>query len=300
MLNEHIIQADGVSLATQAFGNPTDPPVLLIMGAMASMLWWPEAFCQRLAEQGRYVIRYDSRDTGRSTTYPPGEPGYTFDDLADDTARVLDGYHLPAAHIVGFSAGGMTGQLAALKHPDRVITLTVICTSPFDSDLHKQSAGTQEAEAATASDSEATVTSECAAEASPAPDLTDREQTVANLVESWRQVVGTAYPFDEAAVRHLAEQDVDRATNFASAANHHQITGGEAWEGRLGEITAPLLVLHGTADPAFSRAHGIEFAERVAGTTLIWLEGVGHELPEPAWGEIIAAIARHTDGAQTV
>lgn len=291
MSKKRTIETDDVTLATEAFGDANDPPVVLIMGAMASMLWWPEAFCQRLAAQGRYVIRYDSRDTGRSTTYPPGEPGYTFDDLADDTARILDGYHLPAAHVVGFSAGGMTGQLAALMHPDRVITLTAICTSPFDSELHRQPVA-PEHDAAPEPEREPAAAPNGTADAGP--DLADRDQAVAFLVEDWRNVAGTAYPFDEAGIRRVAEHDVDRAHNFASAANHHQITGGEAWEGRLGEIQAPLLVLHGTADPAFPRAHGIEFTERVPGTTLIWLEGVGHELPEPAWDTIIPAITRHT------
>lgn len=73
-MNERIIMTDGVEIATQAFGDPAGKPVLLIMGAMASMLWWPEAFCQKLAAQGHYVIRYDNRDTGLSTFYEPGSP----------------------------------------------------------------------------------------------------------------------------------------------------------------------------------------------------------------------------------
>ena len=65
-----------VELATEAFGDPADPPVLLIMGAMASMLWWPEDFCQALAARGRFVIRYDNRDVGLSTKFAHVEPEF--------------------------------------------------------------------------------------------------------------------------------------------------------------------------------------------------------------------------------
>jgi pimeloyl-ACP methyl ester carboxylesterase len=125
-MSEKLIKADGVEIATQAFGNPADEPVLLVMGVMASMLWWPEAFCERLAAHGRYVIRYDNRDTGLSTTYVPGEAPYSFDDMADDAGRVLDAYGITAAHIVGMSMGGMIAQTLAARHPDRVATLTSI------------------------------------------------------------------------------------------------------------------------------------------------------------------------------
>ena len=133
-MNKRVIRADGIELATQAFGDPGQPPVLLIMGAMASMLWWPDAFCERLAGQGRHVLRYDNRDTGHWTTYPPGEPPYAFDDMAKDAVRVLDGYGISSAHLVGTSMGGMIAQLVALKHPARVASLTVISSSPFGED----------------------------------------------------------------------------------------------------------------------------------------------------------------------
>lgn len=86
------------------------------------MLWWPERFCRRVAEHGRFVIRYDHRDTGLSTKYPPGQPGYAFDDAVGDVVRVLDGYRISAAHVVGMSLGGMIGQATALKHPERVLS----------------------------------------------------------------------------------------------------------------------------------------------------------------------------------
>lgn len=65
------------------------------------MVWWEEEFCQRLAETGRFVIRYDNRDVGRSTTYEPSQPDYTFEDMADDAIRVLGAYKIEQAHIAG-------------------------------------------------------------------------------------------------------------------------------------------------------------------------------------------------------
>ena len=133
-MTERIIRDDGVELATQSFGDPAHPPVLLIMGIMASMLWWPDAFCERLALRGRSIVRYDNRDTGLSTAFPLGNPTYTSDDMIDDAIRILDGYAIPSAHIVGMSMGGALAQLVALKHPARVASLTVISSSPVGAD----------------------------------------------------------------------------------------------------------------------------------------------------------------------
>ena len=127
---ERMIEANGVELCTEPFGDPDDPPVLLIMGVGGSMLWWEEGLCRMLAEGGRYVIRYDHRDTGRSVTYEPGRPGYAADDLVDDATRVLDAYGIAGAHLVGVSAGGAFAQLVALDFPDRVLSLVLISTSP--------------------------------------------------------------------------------------------------------------------------------------------------------------------------
>src|SRR3954447_24581347 len=127
---ERMMDVNGAELCTESFGDPTDPPVLLVMGMGASMLWWEEGFCRMLADGGRFVIRYDHRDTGRSVTYEPGRPEYTGADLITDAAGVLDAYAIPAAHVVGVSAGGALAQLLALDFPDHVLSLVLISTSP--------------------------------------------------------------------------------------------------------------------------------------------------------------------------
>nr|WP_274426717.1 alpha/beta hydrolase [Chelativorans sp. YIM 93263] len=278
-MNECMVRSDGVELAAEAFGDPAKPPVLLIMGGMASMLWWPEEFCTRLAERGRFVIRYDQRDTGLSTKYPPGQPGYSFDDSVDDVFRVLDGYGISAAHIVGFSLGGMAGQGAALKRRERVLSLTTISTSPIGVD-----------------------TSHCPASGEAwmehmqmDVDWSDRAEVIAYMVEEARLVASTAHPFDEAETKAFIERDFDRSGGYLSATNHSVLINvGEAWQGKLRQSKVPLLVIHGTADPVFPPEHGTTLAQAVAGARLVRLEGGGHELHKSDWDTIIGAIVEHT------
>src|SRR5829696_1386982 len=129
-VRETVAPARGAELCVQAFGSAADPTVLLIQGVGASMDWWDDELCARLAAGGRHVVRYDHRDTGRSTTCPPGKPDYTGRDLADDVVAVLDGLGVERAHLVGLSMGGGLAQDVALDAPERVRTLTLIATSP--------------------------------------------------------------------------------------------------------------------------------------------------------------------------
>ncbi|MBY5553622.1 alpha/beta hydrolase [Rhizobium leguminosarum] len=280
-----MIRTDGVELAAQSFGNPNQPPLLLIMGGMASMLWWPEEFCRRLAERGRFVIRYDQRDSGISTKYPPGRPGYTFEDAVDDVFRVLDGYGIPSAHIVAFSLGGMVGQVAALKSPERVLSLTAISTSPVGVDTsHFPPSGEAWLE-------------HMAVEA----DWSDRADAVAYLIEDARLTAGIAHPFDEARTRAFLERDFDRSGGYLSATNHSVLFEiGESWRGRLDEMKVPLLVLHGTADPVFSPTHGETLARTVTDAKFVKIEGGGHELHPGDWEEIISAIDEHVERSMCV
>ena len=127
-MNIRRIDTNGVSLNCETFGSPADAPILLIMGAMSSAVWWPEEFCRLLASRNRYVIRYDHRDTGRSTSFPPGQATYSVENLGDDAVGVLDGLGIGQAHLVGMSLGGYLSQLLALKYPGRVSTLTLIAS----------------------------------------------------------------------------------------------------------------------------------------------------------------------------
>lgn len=277
--DERVLTTEGVSLATQAFGRPQDPPILLIMGATASMLWWPEGFCEALAAQGFQVIRYDNRDTGRSTTGAIGDPVYSLDDMVEDAMAVLDGYGAAQAHIVGMSLGGMIGQLAALAHPDRVETLTVIGASAFD-ESDPDLSGIDERFLAHFA-------------GLAALDWSDRGAVTAFMVEAARLSSGPARPFDAVAARRRAERECDRAQNIGSAFNHASLAGGERWAGRLSELAAPLLAIHGADDPIAPLAQGVRLVEKVPDARLVRLDGAGHELHPDDWPAMVDAIAEH-------
>jgi pimeloyl-ACP methyl ester carboxylesterase len=267
-------------IVSETFGDPRDPALLLIMGAMASMLWWPEALCKKLAGEGRFVIRYDNRDTGLSTKYAPGTPPYTFDDMANDAISVLDSHGIAKAHVVGMSMGGMIAQRVALKHPSRVISLTVISSSPVGIDT-SHLPGTTEAYMEHSADGAKV-------------DWSDREQVIGFVVKDAQAIASTAHPFDEKAMRTFIERDYDRSGGFLSATNHFMLKGGENLKGRLHELNAPLLVIHGTADPIFPVEHGAALAEAVAGARLVRIEGGGHELHPGDWTKIAAPVVAHT------
>lgn len=274
------IRADGVEIATAAFGDPAHPPVLLVMGAMASMLWWPDAFCSQLAEQRRFVIRYDNRDTGLSTKWEPGKPTYSFDDMVDDAIRVLDGYGLAAAHIVGMSMGGAIAQRVALDHPGRVLSLTAISTSPVGIDTSHLPSPSQ------AYQDHASQVGDV--------DWSNAEQAIGAMVAEMRVLASPLHPFDETAARALVARDFDRSHGYASATNHFMLESSREPQRRLGDMQAPLLVIHGTSDPLVPIAHGEALAQAVLGARLVRLEGGGHELNEAHWPQIIAVVGEHS------
>jgi pimeloyl-ACP methyl ester carboxylesterase len=274
------LTSKGVQLFTESIGEPADPAVLLIMGAMASGVWWPEGFCRRLAERGRFVVRYDHRDTGRSTSGEPGRIDYTVEDLADDAVSVLDAYAIERGHLCGMSLGGFLAQLVALKYPRRIATLTLIASerlaaadpslpsiSPAILEYHAKGAGL---------------------------DWSDRKAVLDYQVGAWRLLSGSAHAFDEDGIRVLAAVDFDRTANPLTAMNHAMLAGGEAWLGRLGEITAPALIIHGTEDPVLAYAHGRALERELPHSTLLTLPGTGHELHPADWDLMVDAIARHT------
>jgi pimeloyl-ACP methyl ester carboxylesterase len=274
-----MVLANGVELCVQTFGDPESPAILLIGGAATSMDWWEEEFCERLASGPRFVIRYDLRDTGQSVSYEPGAPQYGGPDLVTDAVGLLDALRLARAHVVGMSMGGGIAQRLALHHADRVASLTLIATSPGGADLPPMS-------------DELRAWFE---EPPPEPDWSDRQAVVDYIVEDLRQHAGTL-PFDEEEMRAFAGRIVDRTVNIASSMkNHYLLEGDEPVGPRLGELTAPTLVLHGTEDPLFPYGHAEALAAEIPGARLLPLKGMGHELPpRPIWDQVVAAILDHT------
>jgi pimeloyl-ACP methyl ester carboxylesterase len=265
---------------SENFGRTGDPATLLIMGATASGAWWPDAFCTALANYGRFVIRYDHRDTGGSTSYEPGAAPYTVEDLADDAIRILDGYGIEAAHIIGMSLGGYIAQLLALKYSNRILTIT-------------------------------TIASERLAAADPAmpgisPDLLEYHSRVAELdwndraavteywVGAWAMMSGSAHEFEPDLIRTMAAADLARTPNPLTAFNHAGLGDATAWLDRLEKIKQPVLVIHGTDDIVLPYVHAEALYEALPNARLVKLEGTGHELPRAVWPLVVNEIVRHT------
>ena len=285
MDGQRIIEANGVDLCVDTTGDPADPAILLIGGMGASMDWWEEDFCHRLAAGRRFVIRYDHRDTGRSVSYPAGAPGYTGADLAADVVGVLDALGRRSAHLAGISMGGALAQQVALAHPDRVDSLVLISTSPAVPGGAELPPMSEDLRAYFAAEVRR-------------PDWAERAAVIDYIADYERRLEGAEY-FDEAHVRGLVARIVDRTTDVAASMTNHALAEeGELARGRrLDEIAAPTLVIHGTADPLFPYGHGEALARGIPQAELLPLAGVGHQVPPRAcWASVIAAMLRHTSG----
>jgi pimeloyl-ACP methyl ester carboxylesterase len=276
---QRIVQANGVGLCVQTFGEAASPAILLVSGAAASMDWWEDEFCERLAAGPRFVIRYDLRDTGQSVSYEPGAPQYDGLDLVADAVGVLDALRVARAHVVGISMGGGIALHLALDHTDRVASLTLISTSPGGRGLPPMSnelRGRFE-------------------KPLPEPDWSDQQAVVDYILEDLRAFAGTV-SFDEEEMRALVGRIVERTVDIkASVKNHWILDDGEPLRPRLGEIRVPTLVLHGTEDPLLPYGHAEALAGEMAGARLVPLKGVGHEVPpRPVWDQVVTAIIEHT------
>jgi pimeloyl-ACP methyl ester carboxylesterase len=199
--------------------------------------------------------------------------------MVADAVGVLDAYGVPAAHVVGVSAGGAFAQLLALELPDRVRSLVLISTSPATSG-HRDLPSPSEA----FGDFVATAT----------VDWSDSESVIEHLVGYSRMLAGAQRPFDEQDRRALVRRDVERAHDIAALQNHDAIPDGGRSPGPLGAIAAPTLVIHGTADPMFSPHHGEAVAAEIPGARFLLLDGAGHGVDRADWDTIIGAIVEHS------
>lgn len=288
-------QVRGIELAWDDFGDRAAPPVLLIIGLGMQMIAWDDRFCTALAARGFHVIRFDNRDAGLSTSFdeagdpnllarwdalsrrrPVTPPPYRLSDMADDAAALLESLALPPAHVVGMSLGGMIAQELALRHPERVRTLTSIMSTTGDPHLRGPSF-------------------EVIAELlRPFPQ--DREGFVRRSVEVARVLHGPAFPFDEAGARRLAARSWDRARGRNGQAGLHRqleaIWAAPDRTAELGQLQRPTLVIHGDADPLIPLDAGRATARAIPGASLLIIPGLGHELPHEQEGRLVDAIAQ--------
>jgi pimeloyl-ACP methyl ester carboxylesterase len=266
-----------VRLWTEQTGAPDAPPLLLVMGANASGVLWPEAFVATLAERHR-VIRYDHRDTGRST-WAFDERPYKGAELAQDAIRVLDALGIDRAHIVGMSMGGALLQLLLLDHPERILTAALVCTTTLDGgaeDLPRPDPRLFEDPGGPAGDR-------------------DREAELDWRVENWRRHNGDALPLDAAAFRRLEERVIEHSgrEDFPTAHFRADHSGPERG-GELTKVRTPTLVVQGGADPMFAPPHGARLAAAIPTARLVTIASMGHVLNPPILAPLADAILGHT------
>ena len=284
--------SNGVELAYETFGDRSARPLLLVMGLGTQMLSWHDDFCAALVERDFFVVRFDNRDVGLSThLHDAGPPdlmaaltgdtsraAYTLEDMAADTAGLLEALEVPAAHVVGASLGGMVAQTLAIRHPEQVLSLTSIMSTVSP----QVGSPTDEASAVLL-----------------APPATDRASAVQRALTAYRVIGSPGYPLDEEWLADVAGRAYDRGYDPAGVGRQlvAVYASGDRTEGLRG-LRVPTLVLHGEDDPLVQVAGGRATAEAVPDAELIVRPGMGHNLPRQLWPTVVDAIARNADRAR--
>ena len=285
----------GVDICWQTFGDPDAEPLLLVMGLGGPMTWWAPEFCQMLADRGFYVIRYDNRDTGRSTRVSgrinrrkivasfagmkPKTP-YSMQDMADDAFALLDHLHLDTAHVVGISMGGMIAQTMALSQPKRVLSLTSIMSS-----TGRRTVGWQDP--------------------SLLPLLLanrdkSREHYVRTSERLWKLIGSPHYPDSTEAIRDRAGETWDRGISRAGVMRQMGAILTQQDRSRaLRGLRIPSLVIHGTHDKMVHVSGGRATSQAIPGSELLLIPGMGHDVPRDLHETFVEAIRRVADRAQT-
>ena len=278
----------GITLCYETFGEPANPTALLIMGLGTQMIAWQEDFCGELAARGLYVVRFDNRDIGRST-HVPGRPPtvaqllrrsrraarYTLGDMADDAVGLLSELELAPAHVVGASMGGMIAQTIAARHPEMVRSLVSIMSNT----------------GSIRSGQPALRVYPVLLRRAPR----ERDAFVAHMERVFAAIGSPALPRDPQDIRMIASVSYERDHDPAGPGRQLAaiIAAGDRTP-ELGRITAPTLVIHGSADPLVAPSGGRATARAIPAARLLSIDGMGHDLPRAAWPQLIDAIAEHT------
>ena len=286
---EQLCKVGDVELCYETFGDPSDTPLLLIMGLGTQMIAWREEFCALLVERGFHVIRYDNRDIGRSTHLRDHRPptlkqlltrdkqaaAYTLDDMAHDAAGLLDHLGIDAAHVVGASMGGMIAQMLAVHHPAKVLTLTSIMSSTGNR-----------------------LKGQPAAKVLPffvKARPKEKDAAIERTVKLFRIVGSTGFDRDEDDLRDLLSRSWDRGGGDDAGTRRQLqavLASGDRTK-RIRAIKAPTLVVHGTADKLVRPSGGKATAKAIPGARLELIEGMGHDMPPGAWPRLVDLIAEH-------
>lgn len=280
-------QVNGIELAYETFGE--GEPIVLIMGIGGQMVLWDEHFCRALAARGFKVIRFDNRDVGESSRldhlgveHPrdvlikrllgrPIRPPYTLDDMADDTAGLIEHLGYSSAHVVGMSLGGMVAQCLALKHPDRVRSLTLIMTNPGElwANIPKLSAYM----------------------ALTAKVGKTKEAAIARQIKMFKTIGSTIHNTPEERVAEIAALHFERGVYPKGFARQYAaLLGSPSRLRRLHTLRVPTVVIHGAEDPLVPPIGGRLLAAFIPGASFALIRGMGHDLGPSVWPFVIDEI----------
>ncbi len=296
------IDANGISLHYESIGRESDPTIVLVMGLAVQMILWPDPFCQMLVDRGYRVVRFDNRDVGLSSHLDHlGTPNipleyarfllglavrspYRLDDMAGDTAALIQTLGLSRVHLVGASMGGMIAQNVAAAHPERLASLTSVMSTTGRRSLPKASWRAMRAIM------------------TPPAKRGDTEGAIRRMQHVVRQIGSQTFPPDEIRLREICERHVVRSNNPKGAAR--QLAAIAAAGDRTNivrTIKVPTLVLHGRQDELIPDAAAHETTRVIqagggASRTVI-VEGMAHDLPEPLWARLADEIVSHCQAA---
>jgi pimeloyl-ACP methyl ester carboxylesterase len=282
-MTEQIAHVNDIDICYETFGDATDRPLLLVQGAIGQMICWDTSLLEQLVERGCYVIRFDNRDSGRSSqltqTASPikvllrlQRPAYILRDCAADAVGLLDHLDIPAAHVLGPSMGGMITQTIAIEYPSRVLSLTSITSTTGNLRV-----GYPTKPAAVRL-------------IRKAPN--DRAAYIAHLVKMQRDASSPGFPFDENAVHDRITRSADRGMSPEGALRQAAAAlGSPDRTDELRRLNVPTFVVRGLADPYISSG-GRATAKAIPGAELLLIPGMGHELPPQIWPDLVDGVVR--------
>ena len=264
-----------VSLYFEAFGADDDPVLLLVNGLGSQCINFKDEFCERFAARGFRVVRFDNRDVGLSS-HLKGGPRYTVDEMADDGFAVLDAVGARAAHIAGWSMGGMIVQAMAIRHPERVLSMTSVMSAPGPIP------GERDPDVIAAFG---------------APPATTRDEAADRHLTGLR-AWGSPASYDVERITADAHAAYDRCWDPDGRARQMMAVGssGSRVEA-LGRLTVPTLVVHGDADRLVPLVAGHATADAIPGARLEIVEGMGHDYPPEHWDRMVELITTHASTA---
>jgi len=272
-----MVQSGKAVIAAEALGPAEGVPLVLVMGATASMLWWPDDLLAGLTGAGFRVIRFDHRDTGLSSRSAGEGPDYAVEDMAGDVLAVMDAFGVARAHLAGMSLGGLIGQILAVEAPERLASLTLIGAEPLGWEgppLPGIAPAFMDHFAGFA-----------------ALDWDDRAGVEAFLLGIARLCAGSGAPFDAGRERVRIRREQDRNPDLRAAFRHGALAMARHHAGWAARIGLPVEVIHGAEDPILPLVNGQALARAVPGARLTVLEGLGHELPARAVPALVVALS---------